>query len=54
MVQDNKHTVYTIERIFLGKVKTSELIGNIVKKHEKCCQEKPLNYEKSVDISNDL
>lgn len=27
--------VYTIERIFLGKVKPEELIGHLVKEHSK-------------------
>ena len=54
MANHDKQAVYTIERIFLGKVKTSELIGNIVKKHEISCQENICNYEKSVDKSNDL
>lgn len=41
--------VYTIERVFLGKIKPDEFVSNIVKKHGKnidiyigCDYEKPL------------
>ena len=54
MANHDKQAVYTIERIFLGKVNTSELIGNIVKKHERNCQENINKNKKSVDKSNDL
>lgn len=27
--------VYNIERVFLGKVKTNELVANIIQKHSK-------------------
>lgn len=53
-MKEDKQTIYTIERIFLGKIHSSELISNIIRKHCNSSYPSTFDCEKTVEKSDNL